>query len=169
MSYTECFVYISTSCQYQDKCRTVLWKVNNKFERIWILYISTEGAKMGMSGDTPTVIQLIEVLYLYIKYRFKSTDMSSQLNHVLSHFRTSHVFVPYFFLTCCHVYEWLQTGFGLMNGFIDHLQMITTSNCNSLTGLHTLKITVTAAHLKFSVFTSRFLVTDFSNVLRQRP
>jgi hypothetical protein len=32
------------------------------------------------------------------------------------------------------------------NRFIEHSQVVTTNNCNSLTGLHTLKITVTIAH-----------------------
>jgi hypothetical protein len=43
-----------------------------------------------------------------------------------------------------------KRGFGLVTRFIDHLftQLITTSNYNSLTGLHTLKITVTAADVK---------------------
>jgi hypothetical protein len=41
----------------------------------------------------------------------------------------------------------------------------TTSNYNSLTGLHTLKITVTAAHIKSSVFTSHLLVMDLDSVL----
>jgi hypothetical protein len=38
-------------------------------------------------------------------------------------------------------------------------------NCNSLTGLHTVYITVTAAHIKYFIFTSRFLVTDPNSVL----
>jgi hypothetical protein len=27
-----------------------------------------------------------------------------------------------------HVYEWLQTGFGLVTGFTEHLQIVTTSS-----------------------------------------
>jgi hypothetical protein len=44
-------------------------------------------------------------------------------------------------------------GFGLMIGFFDSLytHLTTTSNYNSLTGLHSLKITVTAAHIMCSM------------------
>jgi hypothetical protein len=58
-----------------------------------------------------------------------------------------------------------------MTQFIDHLytQLVTTSNSNSLTDLHTLKITVTAKYIFFYIFTSRFLVTDLNNVLCLRP
>jgi hypothetical protein len=49
---------------------------------------------------------------------------------------------------CMGDYRW---GFGLVNGFIDHMEMVTISNYNSITGLHTLEITVTAAHRKSSV------------------
>jgi hypothetical protein len=41
-------------------------------------------------------------------------------------------------------------GFGLVIGFIEHLQNITTNNYDSLTELHAPKITVTAAHIKSS-------------------
>jgi hypothetical protein len=45
---------------------------------------------------------------------------------------------------------WLQTRFGLVTGFIEHLQKVITNNYDSLTELHTLKITVTTAHIKSS-------------------
>jgi hypothetical protein len=45
---------------------------------------------------------------------------------------------------------WLWTEFGLVIGFTEHLQNITTNNYDSLTELHTPKITVTTAHLKSS-------------------
>jgi hypothetical protein len=41
---------------------------------------------------------------------------------------------------------WLQKGSGLMSGFIEHLQNVTTNNYDSLTELHTPKIIVIAAH-----------------------
>jgi hypothetical protein len=37
-------------------------------------------------------------------------------------------------------------------GFIEHLQNVTTNNYDSLTELHTPKITVTTANIKFSQF-----------------
>jgi type IV secretory pathway TrbD component len=49
-----------------------------------------------------------------------------------------------------HVIEWLYTGFGLVIGFIGHLQNVITNNYDSLTELHTPKITVTTAHVKSS-------------------
>jgi hypothetical protein len=53
----------------------------------------------------------------------------------------------------------LQTGFGLVIGFIVELQNVPTNIHDSLTELHTQKISVTTPHIKvFSVFSSRFLV-----------
>jgi hypothetical protein len=40
--------------------------------------------------------------------------------------------------------------FGVIIGFIEHLQNVTTNNYDSLTELHTPKITVTATHMKSS-------------------
>jgi hypothetical protein len=54
--------------------------------------------------------------------------------------------------TSCHIIEWLYTGFGLVIGFIEHLQNVTTNNYDSLTQLHIPKITVTTAHIKSSQF-----------------
>jgi hypothetical protein len=50
-----------------------------------------------------------------------------------------------------HVIELLYVGFGLVIGFIEHLQNITTNNYDSRTEL-LLKITVTTAHIKSSQF-----------------
>jgi hypothetical protein len=59
-----------------------------------------------------------------------------------------------------------RRGFGLEIEFIDHLRIVTINNYDSLTELHTPNITVrvTTAHIKPSVFTRRFLVTDFNTV-----
>jgi hypothetical protein len=57
-----------------------------------------------------------------------------------------------------------RLGFESDIGFIDHLRIVTTSNYSSLTELHTPNISVTAAHIKSSLFfTRRFLVTDFNS------
>jgi hypothetical protein len=53
--------------------------------------------------------------------------------------------------------EWVWIGDSI---YWPLTQQVTLSNYNSLTGLHNLKVTVTEAHKKSSVFTSRFLVTD---------
>jgi hypothetical protein len=68
-----------------------------------------------------------------------------------------------------HAFEWLKTAFGLVIGFIDHLQIVSKSNYNAIAGLRSLKITVTAAHTVFFVSTSCFLSTDPNNVLCLRP
>jgi hypothetical protein len=44
-----------------------------------------------------------------------------------------------------------RRGIGLVIGFIDHLRIVTTSNYNSLTELRTPNITVTTAHIKYSL------------------
>jgi hypothetical protein len=50
----------------------------------------------------------------------------------------------------CHDFEWLLTGFWII-GFTDHLRIVTISNYNSLTELHTPNITVTTSHIKSSL------------------
>jgi hypothetical protein len=42
----------------------------------------------------------------------------------------------------------LQTGFGLVIGFTEHFQNVTTNNYDSLTELHTPKITATIAYTR---------------------
>jgi hypothetical protein len=47
----------------------------------------------------------------------------------------------------CHVCVWLQTGYRLVNGFIDHLYtpFETTSNYSAIANIHTLQITTAHA------------------------
>jgi hypothetical protein len=57
-----------------------------------------------------------------------------------------------------------RRGFRLDIGFIDPLRIVTTSNYNRLVQLHTSNNSGTTTHLKFSVFSNRFLATDFYTV-----
>jgi hypothetical protein len=52
----------------------------------------------------------------------------------------------------CHMYVWLQAGYGLVNGFNDHLytQLGTTSNYSVIANLQTSQIT-TASAMTFPV------------------
>jgi hypothetical protein len=61
------------------------------------------------------------------------------------------------------MYLCLIMGFGLVIGFIDHMQIVTTSNCSPITNSHTLQFAV--ARIKFSqfVFTSVHLVMAPNN------
>jgi hypothetical protein len=52
-------------------------------------------------------------------------------------------------------------GFGLVIGFIDQLQAVTTNNYNIITDFHTFQSTVAQA-LGFSVSISRLLATDLN-------
>jgi hypothetical protein len=46
-----------------------------------------------------------------------------------------------------HVYEWLQTGFGLVIGFIDLLQNVATSNYTAIANSHSQQFTTAALSL----------------------
>jgi hypothetical protein len=54
-----------------------------------------------------------------------------------------------------------ETGFRLVIGFINHSQVVTTINYNTVPDLHHLQNTVAHA-LGFFVFTSRLLATDLN-------
>jgi hypothetical protein len=53
-------------------------------------------------------------------------------------------------------------GFGLEIGFIDYLQIATTSNYNITADLHTLQITTAQAKHSQSAFTRLFSITDLN-------
>jgi hypothetical protein len=48
-------------------------------------------------------------------------------------------------------------------GFVDHLQIVTTSNYYATANFHTLQVTRTYAESSQPTFTGRFLVTDLNN------
>jgi hypothetical protein len=51
---------------------------------------------------------------------------------------SSKTFVPNIFRSDkCHLYEWLETGFGSVIGFINHLQVETTTKYSTVTDFHT--------------------------------
>jgi hypothetical protein len=56
-----------------------------------------------------------------------------------------------------------RRGFGLEFGFIDHLQVVTTNNYNTIANFHTLQITTQHVKSFRSAFTSVFPVTDLNN------
>jgi hypothetical protein len=60
--------------------------------------------------------------------------------------------------------ERAKTVHALERSASNHLRIVNTSNYDSLIKLHTTNITVTTAHINSSVFTRRFLVTDFNTV-----
>jgi hypothetical protein len=67
--------------------------------------------------------------------------------------------------TLCRLIAFHVPNLMLVIGFIDHLQIVTTSNYSAVANSHTRQFTV--AHTKFSQFvlTSCFLVMDPNNVL----
>jgi hypothetical protein len=60
-----------------------------------------------------------------------------------------------------YMYVWPQTGYGLVNRFVGHLQGVATNNHNTITDFHTTNYCT----LKSSQpdFTSRYLVTALNN------
>jgi hypothetical protein len=62
---------------------------------------------------------------------------------------------------------WLKTGYGLINGFIDHVYtpLGTTSNYSAIANLYTLQIITAPAKIFSSLlfFISRYLATDFNS------
>jgi hypothetical protein len=63
--------------------------------------------------------------------------------------------------TYCHVYYWLKTGCGLVIGFVNHLQVVTTNNYYTIAYVHNLQSLHTNILSLFPlVFTVRFLATD---------
>jgi hypothetical protein len=73
------------------------------------------------------------------KVLFVCLSVDSSRPHTASH---------YTYNTHSNVTEWLHAGFGLVIGFIQHLQHATTNNEDILNELHAPNITVTTEHIK---------------------
>jgi hypothetical protein len=56
-----------------------------------------------------------------------------------------------------------RRGFGLEIGFIDHLQVVTVNDNNTIANFHTLQTTIAHPQSFQTSFSSRFPVTDFNN------
>jgi hypothetical protein len=69
-----------------------------------------------------------------------------------------HNLCTYFILSSVRV--WLYMGFGLVIGFIEHFQTVTTSNYSAIANSYALQFTTACAKSSQSVFTSCFLVPD---------
>jgi hypothetical protein len=58
----------------------------------------------------------------------------------------------------CHLHEWLQTGFGFLIGFTEHLQIVTTSNYSYTTNSHSLQYTTARTKSSQSAVSSPVVV-----------
>jgi hypothetical protein len=67
---------------------------------------------------------------------------------------------------CMSDYRW---GLDWEMGFIDHLEVVITSNHSSIANLHTLQIFAVHINSFQSAVTSRYLVTDLNNEILQLP
>jgi hypothetical protein len=67
---------------------------------------------------------------------------------------------PYKYMNIVSCMNGSQQGFRLNIAFTDHLRIVTTSNYDSLTELHTPSITVTTAHIKSSLHSLTFQLTS---------
>jgi hypothetical protein len=65
-----------------------------------------------------------------------------------------------------HVIEWLQTGFGLVIEFTEHLQIVTISNYSTITNSHTLQFpTARTKSSQSAAFQQRTLLCSWAQVL----
>jgi hypothetical protein len=88
----------------------------------------------------------------------------------------SHIYSACNINVYCHLYKWLQTGFGLVIRYIDHLQIVTTSNYSTITNSHTLEFATactkpsqSAVSTLVVAWTSNGGCSPYSGVPRQSP
>jgi uncharacterized PurR-regulated membrane protein YhhQ (DUF165 family) len=67
------------------------------------------------------------------------------------------------------IFELLYAGFELVIGFIEHFQIVTTSNYSAIANSHIVQFTTAHTQSSQFVFSSCFLVTDPNSVLSLRP
>jgi hypothetical protein len=99
----------------------------------------------------------VSLIVVYERYDAKTYFITEEIEHYNPCCKVFHTCIS-LQLTYCHVY----TGFELVIGFIDQLQIGNTSNCTAIINSHTRQfITARTKSSKSAVFTSRCLVTAF--------
>jgi hypothetical protein len=141
--------------------------VQISFVTFGLVAITKESQELGMwtrCGGRSSCVQNSESTgahlatrrYLEIKSRYNNNNNNNNNNifRIICASRTKAGFVNiHTFMGDC------RPGFGLEILFIDHLQIVTTSNYIAITNFHTLQITTAHAKSFQSLVTSRSLVT----------
>jgi hypothetical protein len=65
----------------------------------------------------------------------------------------------------CHVLQWLKMGFRLVIGFIDHLQVVTTINYNTIADLHNLQSLHTNLSLSSWIYNTGTIKVSLNHTL----
>jgi hypothetical protein len=90
-------------------------------------------------------VELVTIKTDVSRYRTLTRDVNVLNSYTIGHERANTCFYQYIvpilwiliILSC--VTQWLKTGFGLVSGFIDHLQVVTPINYYPIADLHNLQ------------------------------